>query len=104
VGRWWDDKSVVKAVGLSQDQQKKMDDIFDANKSAIVSSYKTFLAEQAKLDKINKDAHSDQTTVIAAKDAVSKARAALQKATGQMLSQIKQQMDASQIAKLEKLQ
>lgn len=103
VGRWWDDKSVVKAVGLSQDQQKKMDGIFDVNKSAIVSSYKTYLAEQAKLDKINKDPHSDQATVFAAIDSVSKARTALQKATAQMLLQIKQQMDPSQISKLEKL-
>jgi Spy/CpxP family protein refolding chaperone len=104
VGRWWDDKSVVKSVGLSQDQQKKMDGIFDANKSAIVGSYKTFLSEQAKLEKINKDPHSDQATVFAAIDSVSKARAALQKATAQMLLQIKQQMDPSQISKLEKLQ
>ncbi len=40
-GRWWDDKSVARTVGLRGEQQKKMDGIFDANKSAIVASYKT---------------------------------------------------------------
>jgi Spy/CpxP family protein refolding chaperone len=104
VGRWWDDKSVVKSVGLSQDQQKKMDGIFDANKSAIKDSYTTFLAEKAKLEKINKDPHSDQATVFAAIDAVNKAHAALEKATAQMFLQIKQQMAPAQISKLEKLQ
>jgi Spy/CpxP family protein refolding chaperone len=104
VGRWWDDKSVVKAVGIGKDQQKKMDAIFDANKPAILESYKKFLSEQAALDKVNKDPKSDQATIFAAIDSVSKARASLQKATAQMLLEIRQQMAPDQIVKLEKLQ
>ena len=104
VGRWWDDKSVVKAVGIGKDQQKKMDAIFDANKPAILESYKKFLSEQAALDKVNKDPKSDQATIFAAIDSVSKARASLQKATAQMLLEIRQQMAPNQIVKLEKLQ
>lgn len=104
VGRWWDDKSVVKAVGIGKDQQKKMDAIFDTNKPAILESYKKFLSEQAALDKINKDPKSDQATIFAAIDSVSKARASLQKATAQMLLEIRQQMSPDQIVKLEKLQ
>lgn len=104
VGRWWDDKSVIKTIGLSKDQQKKMDVIFDANKPAILQSYKTLLSEQSKYDKISKDPKVDQATLFAAIDSVSKARASLQKATAQMLLQIRQQMAPDQIAKLEKLQ
>jgi hypothetical protein len=104
VGRWWDDKSVVKTVGLTKDQQKKMDGIFDANKPAILQAYKTFLSEQSKLDKLNKDPKVDQQTLFTQIDAVSKARSSLEKATAQMLLGIRQQMDAAQIAKLEKLQ
>jgi Spy/CpxP family protein refolding chaperone len=103
VGRWWDDKSVIKAVGIGKDQQKKMDAIFDANKPAILESYKKLLSEQAALDKINKDPKSDQATIFAAIDSVSKARASLQKATAQMLLEIRQQMAPDQIVKLEKL-
>jgi hypothetical protein len=95
---------VIKAVGLSKAQQKSMDAIFDANKPAILENYKTFLSAQTALDKVNKDPKSDQTTIFAAIDNVSKARAGLQKATAQMLLQIRQQMDADQIAKLEKLE
>jgi Spy/CpxP family protein refolding chaperone len=104
VGRWWDDKSVVRSIGLRQEQQQKMDAIFNANKPSILESYKTFLNEQAKLAKLNKDPKADQASIFAAIDAVSKARTGLQKATTQMLLQIRQQMDAEQIAKLEKLQ
>jgi len=103
VGRWWDDKTVVQTVGIRRDQQKKMDAIFGANKQAILDSYKTFLSEQAKLDALSKNPKADQVKLFAAIDAVSQARAGLQKATTQMLLQVRQQMDPDQIAKLEKL-
>jgi Spy/CpxP family protein refolding chaperone len=103
VGRWWDDKAVVQTIGLRKEQQLKMDAIFSANKPAILDSYKVFLSEQSKLDKLSKDPAADKARIFAAIDAVSQARASLQKATTQMLLQIRQQMDANQIAKLEKL-
>ncbi len=103
VGRWWDDKSVVKSIGLRKDQQKTMDKIFDANRQAILGSYNAFLREQAKLEKLNKDPKSDQASIFAAIDSVSKARTVLQKTTAQMLLQIRQQMDPGQIENLEKL-
>jgi Spy/CpxP family protein refolding chaperone len=104
VGRWWDDKSVVQAVGLRRDQQKRMDVIFNANKPAILEAYKTFLSEQSKLNAINKNPQADQASTFAAIDAVNNARASLQKATAQMLLQIRKEMDPGQIAKLEKIQ
>jgi hypothetical protein len=80
-----------------------MDVIFNANKGAIVATYKTFLAEQAKLDAISKQSQVDQSKMFAAIDAVSQARVALLKANTQMLLQIREQMNADQIAKLETL-
>ena len=103
VGRWWDDKAVIKSVGISKEQQTKMDAIFDENKPAILESYKNFLSKQTALQKVNKDPKADQGTIFAAIDAVSQARASLQKVTAQMLLQIRQQMDPEQITKLEKL-
>lgn len=103
VGRWWDDRTVVQSIGLRREQQRQMDTIFNANKPAIVSSYKTFLNEQEKLKAMNKDPNVDQTQLFTTIDQVNQARAALQKATAQMLLQIRQQMSPDQIEKLEKL-
>lgn len=103
VGRWWDDRTVVQSIGLRREQQRQMDTIFNANKPAIVSSYKTFLNEQAKLKALNKDPKVDQTRLFTAIDEVNQARAALQKATAQMLLEIRKQMTPDQIEKLEKL-
>jgi hypothetical protein len=104
VGRWWDTKSAAQTVGLSRQQQKKMDVIFNANKPAIVQTYKILLAEQAKLDKLTKDPNVDKSQMFAAIDAVNQAHSALEKATTQMLLQIRQEMDADQLQRLEKLQ
>lgn len=103
VGRWWDDKTVVRAIGIGKVQQRQMDATFSANKPAILNSYKTFLSEQAKLNALSKDPNVDKERLFAAIDAVNQARAALQKATTQMQLQIRQQMKPEQIKKLEKL-
>lgn len=103
VGRWWDDRTVVQSIGLRREQQRQMDTIFNASKPAIVSSYKTFLSEQAKLNALNKDPNVDQARLFSTIDEVNQARAALQKATAQMLLAIRKQMSPDQIEKLEKL-
>lgn len=102
-GRWWDDKTTMQTIGLRREQQRSMDAIFNANKPAILASYKTLLSEKSKLEEISRDSHVDQVKLFAAIDAVSQARAALQKATSQMLLQIRQQMDPGQIQKLKVL-
>jgi len=104
VGRWWDNRSVVQAIGLRREQQRRMDSIFDANKPAILDSYKTFLKAQANLSTVNKDPQADKDHVFAAIDAVNQARSSLQKATSAMLLQIRQEMEPAQVDKLEKVQ
>ena len=103
VGRWWDNKTVVQAVGLRKEQAKRMDDIFDANKPAILDSYKTFLKVQSNLATVNKDPQASKDQVFAAIDALNQARSSLQKATSAMLLQIRHEMDPDQINKLEKI-
>ncbi len=104
VGRWWDNRSVVQQIGLRREQQRRMDSIFDANKPAILDSYKGFLKAQSNLTTVNKDPKADKDQVFAAIDAVNQARSALQKATSAMLLQIRQQMDPDQVNKLEKVE
>jgi hypothetical protein len=101
VGRWWDNKTVVQAVGLRKEQTKRMDVIFDANKPAILDNYKTFLKAQSNLTAVNKDPQANKEQVFAAIDAVNQARSSLQKATSSMLLQIRHEMDPEQIKKLE---
>jgi Spy/CpxP family protein refolding chaperone len=104
VGRWWDDKSTVKSIGLSGEQQKRMDTIFNANKPEILARYQDFLKVQSKLEAVSKDPKASQEQTFAVIDAVNQARAALQKAAAQMYLQVRQQLDPEQMEKLEKIQ
>jgi hypothetical protein len=104
VGRWWDDRSVIQAIGLRREQQKRMDAIFDHHKPAILDSYKVFLKAQTDLTAANKDPQANKDRLFTAIDAVNQARASLQKATSAMLLQIRQEMDPDQVNRLEKIQ
>lgn len=102
-GRWWDNSHVVRTIGLRRDQQQRMDTIFKANKSALVESFQTLQREEAKLTAVSRQAQPDKAQLFAAIDAVNQARASLEKVRTQMLLQIRQQMDADQITRLESL-
>ena len=104
VGRWWDNRSVIQAIGLRKEQQMRMDAIFHSNKPAIEQSYKVFLKAQSDLAAVNKDPKTNKDQLFTAIDAVNQARASLQKATSAMLLQMKQEMNPDQINKLENIQ
>jgi Spy/CpxP family protein refolding chaperone len=102
-GRWWDDKSVAKTLGLSKDQQKKMDGVFDANRAQLVDSYNALQREQSNLETLTKEKKPDEAKIFASIDAVAQARAALAKANAHMLLQVRQEMDTEQNARMQKL-
>jgi Spy/CpxP family protein refolding chaperone len=104
VGRWWDDKSVSRTVGLTGQQKKKMDAIFDSDRPAILAAYRDFLKQQSKLDAVSKDPKADKSQTFAAIDAVNQARDTLQKTVTQMYLEIRQQMTPQQVEQVEKLQ
>lgn len=100
-GRWWDDKGFAKNLGLRPDQKKRMDDIFNANKAAIISSYQSLQQEEARLEGHVKEPQLSEPDIFAAIDRVAQARAGLEKANAHMLLLIRQQMDQDQLQRLE---
>jgi outer membrane murein-binding lipoprotein Lpp len=102
-GRWWDERSMIQTMGINRDQQRRMDAIFNANKSSIVESYKVLQTQNAKVDALSKDSNVDKNQLFAAIDAANQARAELQKATTQMLLEIRGQLSKEQVTRLESL-
>jgi Spy/CpxP family protein refolding chaperone len=102
-GRWWDDQDFAKSLGLSKEQQRKMDAAFNMSKGSIVDSYKTLQKEESRLEKLTKQSKPDEAQIFAAIDAVAQARTALEKANAHMLLLVRQQMDEDQISRMDKL-
>ena len=101
-GRWWDDKGFAKTLGLSKDQQKKMDAVFNANKGSILESYKALEKEESRLQAVAREKKLDEAKIFAGIDSVAQARAGLEKANAHMLLLIRQEMDADQNARMDK--
>jgi hypothetical protein len=101
-GRWWDDRGFAKSLNLRKDQQKKMDAIFNANKGAILDSYKVLQEQELRLESATRDTKLDETKIFAAIDGVNQARSVLEKANAHMLLQVRGEMDADQVTQMER--
>ena len=101
-GRWWDDKSIIKNLKLRPDQQAHMDAIFDQNRNVLLAHLENVHQAEAQMEEISKSPAPDESALFAQIDHVAQARAELDKANTHMLLQIRKEMDADQIKRLEK--
>jgi len=101
-GRWWDDKSFVKSLKLRPDQQTRMDAIFEQNRNALLSRHESLLQAESQMEEVSKAPAPDEDALFTQIDRVARARAELEKAYTHMLLQIRKEMDADQISRLEK--
>jgi Spy/CpxP family protein refolding chaperone len=100
-GRWWDDKKAVRSIGLSTDQQRRMDDIFNTSKPALITALSNLQREQARFAALSPAELQDESKVFAAIDRVAAARTELEKANAHVLLQMRQQLDPQQLATLD---
>ncbi len=100
-GRWWDDKKNARIINLRSDQQKKMDEIFEANKSSLVTLLGNLQHEESKLQGMSPQELQDEGKVFAQIDRVSAARAELEKENARILMLIRQQLEPPQLNKLD---
>lgn len=100
--KWWDDKSFAKNLKLRPEQQTHMDAIFEQNKNTLVSRLEGLRHAESQMEEVAKSPNPDETAIFAQIDRVAQARAELEKANTHMLLQIRKEMDADQITRLEK--
>jgi hypothetical protein len=100
-GRWWDDKKNAKLISLRGEQQKKMDELFDENKSTLVTALGNLQREEARLKAMSPQELQDEGKVFAQIDRVAAARAELEKENARILMLIRQQLEPAQLNKLD---
>ena len=102
-GIWWKNPDLIQKLALTADQQKKMDGVFAANRPQLLESYNALQREESNLEALNKEKKPDEAKIFASIDAVAQARAALAKANAHMLLQVREQLDAEQNTRMQKL-
>jgi Spy/CpxP family protein refolding chaperone len=100
-GRWWDDKEFAQELGLTPAQARRMDEIFQANRSTLLRLYQSLQHQEAILEELTKGNHLREEQIFRQIDQVSGARAALEKASAHMLLEIRKQMTEEQTARLD---
>ncbi len=100
-GRWWDDPDFVKRLGLSEDQQKKMDEIFNTNRLKLIDQFAALQKEEVIMEPLVAADPPDEAKLLAQIDRVAQARAELEKANARMLLGIRRQLTHEQWLKLE---
>lgn len=99
-GRWWTRPEMAQRLGLTVDQTKKMDDIFQQFRLKLIDLNASVQKEEAIMEPLVGAEQPDETKIVAQIDKVALARAELQKANARMLLGIRRLLTPEQWNKL----
>ena len=84
-GRWWTDPALVQKLGLTADQQKRIDTLFQQSRLKLIDLSAGVQKEEAILEPLLEADRPDESQVLAQIDRIAQARAELEKANARML-------------------
>ena len=99
-GRWWTRPQVAQKLGLTADQTKKMDDVFQQYRLKLIDLNAAVQKEEAIMEPLVSAEQPDEAKIVAQIDKVAQARAELEKANARMLLGIRRLLTQEQWNKL----
>jgi periplasmic protein CpxP/Spy len=84
-GRWWNNPEFVQKLGLTPDQQKRMEAVFQQSRPSLMDLSASVRKEETAMEPLLTADQPDDNKVLAQIDRVAQARAELEKANGRML-------------------
>ena len=100
-GRWWNNPTFARDLGLSDDQQKKMEGIFEENRPKLTDMFGALRKEEANMEPLLSADQPDETKILAQIDRVAQARAELEKFNARMLLGMRRVLTQDQWKKLQ---
>ena len=100
-GRWWSNPQTAEMLGLTADQVKKMDDIFQQHRLKLIDLNASLEKEETILEPLMTTDQPDDNKVLAQIDRVAQARAELEKANSRMLWSVRRVLTPEQWKKLQ---
>jgi Spy/CpxP family protein refolding chaperone len=98
--RWWKNAATVQSLGLTGDQQKKMDDVFQQYRLKLIDLNAVLEKEEVTLEPLMSSEPLDESKTAAQIDRVAQARAELEKSNGRMLLGIRKLLTPEQWSRL----
>jgi Spy/CpxP family protein refolding chaperone len=100
-GTWWNNPEMVTRLGLTKEQQKKMDDIFQQFRLTLIDMNAALSKEELIMDPLIAAERLDEVKILAQIDRIAQARAELEKANSRMLLAIRQSLTMEQWTKIQ---
>jgi Spy/CpxP family protein refolding chaperone len=100
-GRWWDDRAMAQRIGLSQAQQRKMDEVFQQSRPQLIDLNAALQKQEALLEPMLAADAIDDDKVLAQIDRVIQSRAALERANSVMLLGLRKALTTEQWRQLQ---
>jgi periplasmic protein CpxP/Spy len=100
-GRWWMDPALVQKLGLTADQQKRIDAEFQQSRLKLIDLSASLQKAEAIMDPLLEADRPDEAQVLAQIDRVAQARAELEKANARMLLGFRSVLTQDQWKKLQ---
>jgi Spy/CpxP family protein refolding chaperone len=100
-GKWWDNPEMAKKLVLTAEQQKKMDDVFQASKLKLIDLQATLQKEEVILDGLMRGPQLDDTKILPSVDRIAQSRAELEKADARFLLGIRHVLTPEQWTQLQ---
>lgn len=100
-GRWWDNPDFAQKIGITPEQQKKMDDIFQQSRLALIDLHAAVEKQETILDPLVSADQPNESQILAQIDKVAQSRAELEKANARMLLGLRGVLTADQWKKLQ---
>ena len=100
-GEWWKNPDTIQQLSLTADQQKKMDDIFQQSRLALIPLKANLEKQEVLLEPMLNANPPDSAKALAQISKVADARAELEKTNAKMLLGIRSVLTADQWTKLQ---
>jgi Spy/CpxP family protein refolding chaperone len=101
-GKWWTSPEMAQKLNLTEDQKRRMDDIFQQHRLKLIDLQASLEKEEVSLEPLVGADQPDDAKVFAQIDRVAQARAELEKANSRMLWQVRRVLTPDQWKQLEK--
>jgi Spy/CpxP family protein refolding chaperone len=100
-GMWWKNPKIAANLGLTADQQKKMEDIFIQSRTQLIQLHANLEQQQLLLEPLMDANPIDQPKTLAQIGKIADARAELEKADAKMLLSLRSTLTPDQWTKLQ---
>jgi periplasmic protein CpxP/Spy len=95
-GRWWNNPEWVQKLGLTPDQQKRMEAVSEQSRPGLMDLLATVRKEETAMEPLLAADQPDEGKILAQIDRVAQARAELEKANARMLLGLRRVLTSDQ--------